>query len=206
MFRILQRVQIGIVPVRWRNTERQYGLIAELLHWLIVALVVVQIVLGVRADELPVGLARLQLLATHKSFGMTVLMLMLLRLGWRLVNPTPRPVAAPGMLRTVARATHWAFYALLIAIPVSGWILSSASNLSVGWFRLFTWPDLVGADQHLAGLAKEVHETLVAALLALVAVHAGAALMHHFVWRDEVLMRMLPRARLFRNERDEERP
>lgn len=188
--------------MQWRNTEQQYGLTAELLHWLVVVLVVVQVVLGARADELPVGLERLKLLATHKSIGMTVLMLMLARLLWRLANPTPRPVPGPRWLRTLSQATHWGFYGLLIAVPVSGWILSSASNLSVGWFGVFTWPDLVGADRSRAEFAKEVHEALVATLLAVVALHAGAALTHHFVWHDEVLVRMLPRARLFRRQRE----
>lgn len=176
--------------MRWRNTATQYGAITVLFHWSIVALVITQFVLGERAHDLPVSMERLQTLALHKSIGLTIFALMLLRLGWRLVNPTP--ALPPGRTRALARLTHVAFYVLLIAVPVSGWLLSSASNLSVSWFRLFTLPDLVSANTSLADTLKELHETLNGTLAVLACVHAAAALVHHFWWRDDVLLRMLP--------------
>jgi cytochrome b561 len=179
--------------VQWRNSRSQYGLVAQLLHWGIVVLVATQLVIGVRAADLPFSMARLQLLAQHKSLGMTVLMLMALRLGWRLLDRPPELVEGPDWSRTLARLTHWGFYVLLLAVPVSGWILSSASNLSVSWFRLFTWPDLVAADPALADAARTTHNALVILLVAMVVLHAVAALAHQLVWRDGVLLRMLPR-------------
>jgi cytochrome b561 len=194
--------------LHWRNSASQYGAVAQLLHWGILVLVIVQVILAARAIDLPVSLERLQLFARHKSLGMTVLVLAVLRLGWRLANPQPEPPAPPplhstntaGVLQRLARVTHWLFYVLLVTIPVSGWIFSSASNLSVSWFGWFTWPDLVGRNESLADVASATHKLLVACLLLAIALHAAAAFMHHFIWRDEVLKRMWPTRRLLDEE------
>jgi cytochrome b561 len=176
-----------------RNTDSSYGYAAQALHWTIVLLVAVQFVLGVTGADLPIGMERLITLSRHKSLGMTILALMLVRLAWRLANPAPAlPSAMPPLERRLARAAHWLFYGLLLALPVIGWISSSASNLTVSWFGLFTIPDLVDTDPGLAMLAKALHRVMAWTLLALIAVHAGAALRHHFVVRDNVLLRMLP--------------
>jgi len=180
----------------WRNSDTQYGLIAQLLHWLIVLLVVYQFVLGLQAEELPVSMARLQMLATHKALGMTVLMLMVVRLLWRVVNTVPE--IPPSRTRRLAQITHFAFYLLLFAVPLSGWMLSSASNLSVSYFRLFTFPDLLGSNEELAHLLKVIHETLNFSLAAMVLLHVAAALLHQFRFHDPVLRRMLPGAQLWR--------
>jgi len=184
----------------WRNTGNQYGLIAQILHWIVVALVVYQFVLASMAEDLPVSMARLQLLATHKALGMTVLMLMAVRLIWRLTNITPE--IPPSRTRVLAQATHYAFYLLLIAVPLSGWLLSSASNLSVSYFRLFTLPDLVSSNEQLAEILKIVHQSLNFALAGLIALHVAAALLHQFRFHDNLLQRMLPGTRLWRSEDD----
>lgn len=176
--------------MHWRNTDDQYGLIAQILHWLIVGLVIWQFVLGWRAEDLPVSMARLQLLATHKALGMTVLMVMLLRLAWRLLDGAP--AIPPSRTRLLAQITHYAFYMVLIAVPMSGWLLSSASNLSVNYFRLFTFPDLVGSSEELAGLFKLAHEALTTSLALLIGLHVSAALLHQFYFRDSLIRRMLP--------------
>lgn len=176
-----------------RNTIDRYGSVAQSLHWVIVALVAVQIVLGIIGADLPVGMERLVTLSRHKSLGMTIFALMLLRLGWRLVNPVPAlPAQIPRLEQRLARATHWTFYALLLAMPVVGWISSSASNLTVSWFGLFTFPDLVETDKELATSAKALHRAMAWTLMALVSLHAAAALRHHFLLKDSVLARMLP--------------
>ncbi len=176
-----------------RNTSTRYGAVSQLLHWVIVALVAIQVVLGFTGAELPVGIERLITLARHKSLGMTILALMLARLAWRLANPVPDlPAQMPALERRLARIAHWLFYGLLLTLPVVGWIASSASNLTVSWFGLFTFPDLVDTDPVLAKQAKAVHAVLARGLLALIALHAGAALRHHFLLRDDVLRRMLP--------------
>lgn len=176
-----------------RNTAERYGAASQAFHWTIVALVVFQLALGIIAADLPVGMERLIMLARHKSFGMTIFMLMILRLTWRLANPVPElPAAMPRYEQRLAHATHWFLYALLLAMPIAGWISSSASNLSVSWFGLFVWPDLVDKNKELADLAKAIHKTLAWLLLATAVLHAAAALRHHFLLKDDVLMRMLP--------------
>lgn len=176
-----------------RNTTGRYGIVTQILHWIIVLLVVVEFVLGVSANGLPISLQRLVLLARHKSFGMTVFALVIVNLGWRWYSPPPPlPGSLPAWQRRVAQLTHALLYALLLTIPVVGWISSSASNLTVTWFGLFQFPDLVRPDVRLARIATMAHNAMAWTLLAVVALHAGAALMHHIVLKDDVLTRMLP--------------
>jgi cytochrome b561 len=118
---------------------------------------------------------------------------MILRLLWRLANTVPQlPVNIPGHIQRLAHLSHWLFYILLLSIPVAGWINSSASNLTVSWFGIFNWPDLVDPDKQIATIAKQTHKILVWTLLAIISVHTIAALRHHFVLKDSVLIRMLP--------------
>lgn len=171
----------------------RYGAVAQSFHWLIAALVVVQFVLAYAADDLPVGVHKLALLARHKSFGMTILMLAILRLAWRLRHRPPAlPADMSPLERRLARATHAAFYVLLFAMPLSGWTMSSAKNYSVSWFGLFTWPNLIGKNEAAFELLKGTHDTMSVILLCIAVLHILAALKHHFWNRDEVLKRMLP--------------
>lgn len=176
-----------------RAAPSRYGPVAMILHWIIALLIVAQFVLAELAEDLPLGMEKLQLLANHKSVGITVLGLAVLRLGWRLaVPPPPLPGAVPRWQARVSTATHWAFYGLLFAMPLSGWIFSSAASFSVSWFNLVQLPDLVGADEGLADIAEEIHEILARGLFVLALVHVAAALKHQFLDRDGVLLRMLP--------------
>ena len=175
------------------NSAQRYGLVPQLLHWLVVLLLALQFLLAELADELPDGLEKLAMLSRHKSVGITLLGLAVLRVAWRLLDrPPPLPAAMPGWQRIAARLTHWALYALLFAMPVTGWMMSSAANYPVSWFGLVQLPDLVGTSHDLHEALEEVHETLAGALLVLVAVHVLAALKHQFVDRDGLLSRMLP--------------
>jgi cytochrome b561 len=176
-----------------RNTTQRWGAVSQLLHWLIVALLIVQVTLAEMADELPVGMKKLTLLARHKSFGITILGLALLRLAWRLYNPTP---LLPGTLkpyeRALARLTHVGLYVLLFAMPLSGWMMSSARGFPVSWFGLFRLPDLVPKNRALYEALLTTHGTLAVVLAAVVALHVAGALKHHFIHKDDVLRRMLP--------------
>jgi cytochrome b561 len=126
-----------------QSTPTRYGAVAQGFHWLIAALIVVQFTLAWSADDLPLGARKLALLARHKSFGMTILMLATLRLLWRLFNRPPElPVGMSTIERRLARATHVLFYVLLFIMPLTGWMMSSAKNYSVSWFDQFTWPNL----------------------------------------------------------------
>lgn len=156
-------------------------------------LVALQYVLGISAHGMPLSLLRLKLLVWHKSVGMTVFALMLARLAWRFHSPAPAlPATLKGAQRILAHTSHWLLYALLLTMPVVGWITSSASNLTVTWFGLFLLPNLVTPDKTLADVTKQTHITMSWLLLALIALHVSAAFWHEFKLKDGVLGRMLP--------------
>jgi cytochrome b561 len=176
-----------------RNTTLRWGAVAQTFHWVIVVLLVIQVTLAEMADDLPTGMHKLTLLARHKSVGITILALVILRLAWRAVNEHP---TLPGNLkpyeRTLARLTHLALYVLLFAMPLTGWTMSSARGFPVSWFGFFTLPDLVPKSRPLYEALVMTHQTLAWFLFAVVALHVAAALKHHFVHKDDVLRRMLP--------------
>jgi len=190
-----------------RNTLQRYGAVAQALHWIMVVLILGMIALGLYMEDLPTsekmpGTTGYALYQLHKSFGLVVLALALFRVGWRLVNPTP-PVPAQhgGLIRLAAHATHIALYVLIFALPLSGWLYVSADPLShsmipTRFFDLFEVPNLVGADEALRDRFRGLHGLLYLVLLAVVIAHALAALVHHFVFKDDVLVRMLPFTRL----------
>lgn len=179
----------------WRNTQERWGSIAKLLHWLVVVLILAQFVLASIAEDLPLGMEKIATLARHKSVGITILALAVLRVLWRLLNPTPAPPPASRRWeRRLAAGVHWGLYAAIFLLPLSGWMMSSARNFPVSWFGLLTLPDLVGADPGIYAAMHEAHEILGTLLLVLAAAHVAGALRHHFLKRDDVLRRMLPLA------------
>ncbi len=176
-----------------RSSPPRYGAVAQTFHWIIAALVVTQFVLAYSADDLPIGVHKLALLARHKSVGMTILMLAILRLAWRVRNRPPAlPTGMTPVERILARATHGVFYLLLFAMPLTGWMMSSAKNYSVSWFGLFTWPNLIGKNQAAFEALRSTHHVLSYLLFAAAVLHVLAALKHHFWNKDDVLRRMLP--------------
>ena len=166
---------------------------AQLLHWVIVLLVLCQFVVGFYAQPLPVGIERLKMLTFHKSMGITVFALVILRLLWRWYTPAPRlPAGMKPIERFGAHFSHVALYGLLLTLPILGWLTSNASNLTVRWFYLFNLPNLVGPDREIAKLTKLLHDAGAWCLLALVCLHVAAAFWHELVRKDGVLRRMLP--------------
>lgn len=176
-----------------RNSVHRYGRVAQGLHWLIVLLVFLQIYLAVAAFGANDPGRESELLALHRPLGITILGLILVRLGWRLVNavpPAPRTIAAP--LRFVARATHWLLYALLISIPLVGWVKAGSEGIDVNYFGWFTVPNWLGPEPDLSQPLRMTHLYLNTALLGLVSLHVLAALWHQFWVKDATLRRMLP--------------
>lgn len=170
-------------------TLERYNRTARALHWSIAVLVIANLAGGLLHDALE---DVVNLIPAHKAVGMTVLALTLVRIGWRV---TWRAPAYPGTMSRAAigaaHALHAAFYALLLAMPLSGWIIASAGKYPLTWFGLFAIPKLAvtrGDPAYLVG--HEAHEVLGWLFLALVLVHVAAALRHHFVLRDGVLARM----------------
>jgi len=168
---------------------QRYSTVAMWFHWTIAALVILNLAIGLLHDALP-G----QPMPLHKSIGLTVLALTAARVAWRLGHrPPPLPAHTPGWERGAAHATHWLLYLLMIAMPVTGWMMvsGSAQRRPLDWFGLFDLPYLpVGPSA--GGFGHEAHEILGWLMLALVVLHVGAALRHRLILRDHVLARMAP--------------
>ena len=187
------------------NTEQGWGWLARLLHWAMAVLILGLLALGwymvnvVGTSDL---VLRYQMTQWHKSFGFVVFVLALVRLGWRAANPTPGEPEGPAWEHTVARGAHLALYALMVLLPLSGWLMASASPMNDAnafpfqvknmVFGLFELPDPIApGDRGLEAALKAVHLWAAVAMGLLLLAHAGAALMHHVVRRDRVLLRMV---------------
>lgn len=172
-----------------RTDRYTHGAIA--FHWVIALAVILNLFIGIGGDLLPKGGAAMPL---HKSVGLTVLVLAIARLAWRLTHrPPPMVATAPAWERAAAAVAHWALYALTIVMPLTGWMMSSGGNppRPLNWFGLFPVP-LLPVDKATSGFGHEAHEILGYAMLALVVLHIAAALRHHLILRDSTLARMLP--------------
>jgi cytochrome b561 len=175
-----------------KNTTTEWGSLARLLHWGIFVLVIVQFVTAWTGDEMPRDSApRLALEARHISFGFTVLALTILRILWRLGNPTPTPPRGARWETMVAHATLGLLYLLLLALPLSGWVMSGGHGDAVSWFGV-ALPALAHKGAAIGPPAHEAHEVLGWVLLGLIGLHLLAALKHHFIARSDVLRRMRP--------------
>ncbi len=175
------------------NARTRYTWPAIALHWAIALLIFGLFPLGLYMSSLALSILKIKLFAWHKWFGLTVLLLAVLRLGWRVGHrPPPLPDSIPRWQQGIAGALHALLYLLIFAIPLSGWALSSAAGVQVVWWGVLPLPELLPKDAALAHALREVHESLNFLMAALVAMHVGAALKHQFVDRDGVLQRMLP--------------
>lgn len=175
-----------------RNTQTQWGSIARVLHWTVAALIFAAFLLGWIAVTMELSPAKLDLFVWHKSIGLLVLLLVALRVAWRFAGPVPElPAGIPRWQRLAAKTDHFLQYALMLALPLSGWVLDSAANIPFRVFWLFALPRLTDPSEPLEEMAKQVHLWMSIVLAVLIAGHIGAALWHHFVARDDVLRRML---------------
>jgi len=172
---------------------RRYTATAIALHWLVVLLILCSAALGLYMVGLPFSPAKLKLYSWHKWIGVSIFLVALLRALWRLAHPAPAmPAATPRWQRAAAAASHLLLYLLVIVIPLSGWVMSSALGVQTVYLGVLPLPDLLAKDKALGEQLKLVHGALNWTLAAVVAVHIAAALRHHFVDRDDVLQRMLP--------------
>jgi cytochrome b561 len=188
------------------RTRAHYHPIGITFHWLMAALVLAQLFWGWRMSLLPASYDKLDAYGVHALIGISILFLAFMRAGWRIIAPfilpdLEKPEDLPGWQRFAAEATHIGLYVLMFALPLSGWLMLSASApngtiaLPWGW----SWPmlpfleDLTFVERaHLEQTAEQLHLTMVFIMMALVALHVGAALKHHFIDRDDVLARMIP--------------
>jgi cytochrome b561 len=176
-----------------RNDSDSWGAPAKLFHWVMALLIFAQIALGLVAVSWRLSPTKLDLYVWHKSTGMLILTLLALRLPWRLSNRVPElPLEIAAWERRGAHASHFLLYALMIALPITGWVISSASNVPFKIFWTIPLPAITPPDKAVADLFATIHGWLVTLLALVLAVHIGAALRHHYVKRDTVLSRMLP--------------
>ena len=163
------------------------------LHWLMAALIFVALPLGVWASQLPRGEQRSDILFVHKSIGMTVLCLVALRIAWRMIVGAPAYAEALGrQTQAAAHAVHMALYALMIAMPVIGYMTSGAGRHDIPWFGLFNFPNLMTANKALEDGAAQAHYLIAWAIAVVLALHVGAVVSHAGVRRDTILTRMWP--------------
>ncbi len=176
-----------------RNTPAQYGLVSQFFHWAIVVLVLFQFTWAWRIDQADGFRAQLELTTQHKTVGMLVLGLVVLRLLWRVFNrPPPLPGNMKGWEQKLAGFTHWLLYGLILAMPVSGWLYTSAAGYADQWWGPVNFPALIEPSDSLQDLFGAVHGWLALTLGLVALVHLLAALRHHFLLGDDVLKRMLP--------------
>ena len=172
-------------------SARHFTRTAITLHWLTALIIAAAFPVGLIMGDMHVSPFRLKVFGWHKWAGITVLLLSCLRLAWRTGHRPPADPPGPAWQYLASRGVQWLIYGLLFAVPLTGWMYSSAAGYSVVYFNLLTLPDLVGKDKALADQLKELHETLNWTLLGLVALHTAAALKHHFIDKDNVLLSML---------------
>lgn len=175
-----------MAPLRYTQT-------AVALHWLMAILLVGLFSVGIYMHDLPLSPWKLKVYSWHKWAGVTAFLLLILRLAWRAGHrPPPLPAAMPHWQQAAAHGLHHLLYALMLAIPISGWLMSSAKGFQTVWFGALPLPDLVDKNEALGDMLKGVHMGLNFSLALLVIAHVGAAVKHHLVDRDDVLTRMLP--------------
>lgn len=184
----------------WEGAQRRktYTGVAIALHWIIAVAIIFQVLSGLQMEGLK-GAEKFAAFQTHKSLGLTILILSVARLLWRIANPPPAlPDDMKGWEVAAAKITHFGFYALMIGIPVGGWVIISTSpyNIATNWWGLFEWPRLPLSDlpfrKELNDTAKFGHGAAAWGIIALFVVHVGAVVKHMFVNDDDVASRMIP--------------
>lgn len=173
-----------------KNSKDHFGVVAITLHWVMALLLIGLLAMGLYMVELPIGLQKLKLYGWHKEYGILALMLVLIRIVWRLINTTPE-LSLPLLEKLAARAVHWAFYGFMFAMPITGWLITSAAGLPASFFGLFNVPNLIAPNPDLMTLFETIHKWVGYGLIATIVLHTSAALKHHFINKDDILRRML---------------
>jgi cytochrome b561 len=173
-------------------TDRlQYGTTAKVFHWLIVALLLVQYLIGWLMPDIHRGPPGVPMIF-HISFGILILMLIALRFAWRLAHPVAPESSLPPWQRLSSEAVHWLLYALVLATTITGWVFASFRGWGVSFFFMTPIP-MLASENAAAGKAIDgLHQAMGWALLAVIGIHVAAALVHLFVYRDRIMQRMLP--------------
>ena len=172
------------------DTKAGYGLLTRLLHWIMALGILAMFALGLWMVTLSYYSPYYRTAPDiHRSVGMLLLLMLVVRFGWRLANPKPGVGELSPFERSAAPIVHWGFYPLLFALMVSGYLISTADGRPIEVFDWFSVPSLV-RRKGLEETAGEVHEVLAWVTIAVVVLHAAASLKHHFVDRNSILTRM----------------
>ena len=175
------------------HASTHYTRTAKSLHWLMALMIFGLLGLGFYMSDLPLSPQKLKLYSWHKWAGVTVFLLTFIRLAWRATHQPPAmPWQMSKLQQAAAHVGHIALYLLMLLIPLSGWLMSSAKGFQTVWFGVLPIPDLLPKNKELGDLLLELHEGLNLLLIALLRAHIAAALKHHFFDKDDVLVRMLP--------------
>ncbi len=175
-----------------RNTDRGFGWVSRALHWITALAVLTAMPLGVWISEMEVSLASLKYFGYHKTLGITVLALIVARIIWHVISPPPAPLShGIGWQDALAKLVHRAFYVLLLAMPLSGWIASSATGIDTVIFGRWTLPSIAPASEDWESAGFLAHDLIGKALFLCVILHVGGALYRAVVKRDGTLARMV---------------
>lgn len=175
-----------------KNTRNRYGSVAKSLHWLMAVLIIGLLCVGLYMTGMPNGLDKLQLYGLHKSFGLVALMLVIIRLSWKLANVAPLlPDSLSPLNKFAAHAGHAFLYVCAFVMPLSGWALSSSAGVPVSFFNWFVVPELIAPNNDTRLLMKLVHEYTAYGLILLICGHVGAVVLHYVVHKENILKRML---------------
>ena len=188
-----------------RSSDRRWGSVAKFFHWSMALLILGNGIWGLLMADMKPSMNKINLFALHKSIGLTVLALYLLRVAWRMLDKRPPDLPMPRWQRLAAHGTHALLYVIIIAMPLTGWWFNSLRGFALQYFKLFNLPALAGKNEALASTVVIVHQYLYWGLLAVLVAHVGGALKHHFSDRDDVLRRMLPFGRPKRGARSSAR-
>lgn len=180
------------------DTTIRYSRTAMLLHWAVALLLIFNFGLGERTEDLERGPELFWVMQLHKSIGITILLLSVWRLGLRLFTPRPAKVADSSLAQLASSAVHWGFYAVMILVPLSGWVLVSTAKVQIPTllFGTIPWPHLPVAGHDVHEAAEEVHAIIAKAMLGLLALHIIGAVRHQFLLKDAILERMVPARRV----------
>jgi len=178
--------------MKWGNSANHWGLLSRLLHWFSAIAVFFMFGIGITMINMRLSPMKLEMFIVHKSIGMLLLVVIFIRVIWRLLNPAPRASKHLSKLQTkIVFLGQLLMYGLLFAIPISGWVINSAANFPLKWFGLFEIPPITEPSIVVEGYAKTTHFVLICILGSVILLHICAALHHHWIKRNDILKRML---------------
>jgi cytochrome b561 len=170
----------------------EYGTTAKVLHWLVAALLVIQYLIGWLMPDIHGGMKPGDTMTLHISIGFTILVLVVLRLGWRLTHPVAPENSLPRWQRLSAEAMHWLLYVLVLATTITGWLFASFRGWSISFFYLAPMPMLASGNAETVKIIDGLHQAMEWALLVVIGIHVAVAFAHIFIYRDRIMQRMLP--------------